>query len=84
MSGKHLVIVAAADYRGGDTDWIYNAADIDSAKVIWARDMGWDANRELVRYYGDRRIWIIRSDASVVLLYPYPREEQFATLPPPV
>lgn len=57
QGGKHLVIV---HYPSGDVpwmDWVYNRADIDHAPVIWARDMGYMKNKELVNYYKDRKVW---------------------------
>ncbi len=38
-------------------DVVYNHADIDAQDVIWARDLGPDANRALLRYYSDRVVW---------------------------
>ena len=32
-------------------EWVYNNADIDGSKVVWARDMGPEQNEELIRYY---------------------------------
>ena len=32
-------------------EWVYNHADIDGSAIVWARDMGDAANRELLDYY---------------------------------
>ena len=40
-------------------EWVYNDADIDGAKVVWARDMGTAKNQELLDYYKDRRVWLV-------------------------
>jgi hypothetical protein len=47
-----------------DHEWIYNAADIDSSKVVWARDMGDGQNQELLDYFRDRRVWRLNGDDS--------------------
>ena len=43
-------------------EWVYNGADIDRQKVVWARDMGAGKNEELLRYYKDRRVWLLEAD----------------------
>ena len=37
--------------------WVYNRADLKSAKLIWVGDMGPAKNQELVHYFKDRRAW---------------------------
>jgi hypothetical protein len=64
--GYHLVVVRYQPTYGVqhdvDHEWVYNAADIDSAKVVWARDMGDAANQELLDYFKDRRVWRLNGD----------------------
>lgn len=73
--GYHLVLVRYQPTYGVDHDvdheWVYNAADIDSAKIVWARDMGDSQNQELLNYFKDRRIWLINGDASPPRLKTY-------------
>jgi len=57
-------------------DWVYNGADLDRAKVIWARDMGSAQNEELLRYYGDRRVWLLEADANPPQLAPYAEQNR--------
>ena len=47
-----------------DTEWVYNAADIDGAKLVWARDMGDRGNQELLTYFKERTIWLLFPDES--------------------
>ncbi len=80
--GKHLVLVRympyahfVADDEGHDplaVEWVYNQADIDRAKVVWARDMTPAENQELLAYYQDRRAWLVEPDKKPVKLTPYP------------
>ena len=51
---------------------MYNAADIEHAKVIWAREKGDADNARLLDYYRDRRVWLIEPDRKPVGLEPYP------------
>jgi hypothetical protein len=50
---------------------VYNGADIDAAKVVWARDMGRDRNRELLEYFANRRVWLLEPDQSPPYLVSY-------------
>jgi len=49
-SGPHLVLVP----RDCST-LVYNGAEIDRQRVVWARDTG--ANDDILRYYADRTVW---------------------------
>jgi hypothetical protein len=60
--GQHLVIVSYGPEHDLDHDWVYNAADIDAAKVVWARDMGTSDNDELLRYFHGRQVWRLNAD----------------------
>jgi hypothetical protein len=74
--GYHLVVVRyQPTYKmehDVDHEWVYNAADIDSSKIVWARDMGTEQNLELLRYFRDRHAWLMSGDESPPLLEPYP------------
>ena len=68
--GEHLVIVHYQQRDVPSVEWVYNRADIDHAKVVWARDMGPQANQELLRYFASRHIWYVDRNAGA-LLVPY-------------
>jgi hypothetical protein len=72
LPGQHLVIVHNRRSAIGMFDWVYNEPDPDQAKVIWARDMGKQANEQLVRRYHQRRIWYVDQDDGIRRLRPYP------------
>ncbi|HEV8048917.1 MAG TPA: hypothetical protein VGP35_14370 [Terriglobales bacterium] len=76
--GQHLIIVRYGLSHQSDPEWVYNAAEIDAAKVVWARDMGEQNNLELLQYFKDRNVWLLEPDESPPKLSPYPaivREE---------
>jgi MFS family permease len=64
--GDHLVLVRYQPTYGVnhdvDHEWVYNAANIDAAKIVWARDMGDGRNQELLRYFHDRHVWLLNGD----------------------
>jgi hypothetical protein len=62
LPGNHLVIVRyAADHDFILNEWVFNNADIDGSRVIWARDMG-AQNAELLQYFNQRRAWLLEPD----------------------
>jgi len=71
--GLHLVLVRYGDHHDVDHEWVWNEASVENAKVIWARDMGEEANQELVRYYPGRSVWLLEGDLPHPKLQPYPR-----------
>jgi hypothetical protein len=64
VPGNHLVFVHYSPTHDVHQEWVYNAADIDSAKVVWAREMSPDQDRSLVAYFANRRIWRLLADES--------------------
>ena len=52
-------------------EWVYNPADIDGAKVLWARDMGPSRNKELIDYFRDRTVWLVEADDTPATVSPY-------------
>jgi hypothetical protein len=70
--GQHLVIVQyGPQHEINFHEWVYNRAEIDSAKVIWARDMGPAENAELIKYFKNRRAWLVEADDQPPVLLPY-------------
>jgi hypothetical protein len=70
-----LVLVRYRPNHDPMLEWVYNGADIDAQKVVWARDMGPDKNEELLRYYKDRRVWLLEADEVPLKLEPYKKVE---------
>jgi hypothetical protein len=52
-------------------DWVYNRADLESAKIIWANDMGPEKNQELIDYFKGRKVWLVYADKQPAELVPY-------------
>jgi hypothetical protein len=63
--GSHLVIVRYGPHHPIDMhEWVYNEADLNAAKVIWARDMGPTENQELIDYFPNRHVWLVEADET--------------------
>ena len=72
LPGQHLVIVRYGPVSTEAGEWIYNGADLDRAKIVWARDIpGLDIG-PLLRHFSGRRVWLAEPDAAVPRLGPYP------------
>jgi hypothetical protein len=74
---RHLVVVRYYHPwpRGlGHEDWVWNAADVDASRVVWAREMSPAEDRRLLDYYPDRRAWLleVEVDKQSYRLTPHP------------
>jgi hypothetical protein len=72
FAGKQLVIVRYSSRHNPYEEWVYNAADIDDSKVVWAREMDMPNNLELIHYYKDRKVWLVEPDHQPATMSPYP------------
>ena len=64
LPGNQLAIVRYSSLHNPFNEWVYNSAEIDTSKVIWAREMAVADNLELIRYYRDRRVWLVEPDVT--------------------
>ena len=54
-------------------EFVYNGANIDSQRVVWAHDLGEAANERLRAYYRGRKFWLYDpavSDRAVTRMWP--------------
>jgi hypothetical protein len=71
-SDKALAIVRYSPEHNSLDEWVYNTADIDSSKVVWAREMDRTENLELMHYYKDRTVWLVQPDTKPASVSRYP------------
>jgi hypothetical protein len=76
--GKHLILVHYDEDHNIHDDWVFNGAEIDGAKVLWARETNPEQQARLFAYFQDRHIWLVKPDEDNTELIPYP----FVTVPP--
>jgi hypothetical protein len=71
LPGRHLVIVRYSPMHNVHDEWVFNLADIDGSKVIWARDLGGEQNAKLLAYFRDRHVWLFEPDTDSTQMSPY-------------
>lgn len=71
LPGKHLVIVHYSPEHPVLEEWVYNRADIDDAKVVWAREIPGMDVRPLLNYFRGYSIWLAEADGSPPRLTAY-------------
>jgi hypothetical protein len=71
LPGKHLVIVHYAPQHVAAREWVYNGADIDNSKIVWARDIPGVDLQPLFEYFRGRQVWVAEPDANPPRLTPY-------------
>jgi hypothetical protein len=72
LEGKQLVIVRYKPGRDPFEEWVYNEADIDAAKVVWAREISSADDMQLITYFKGHRIWLLEPDEKPARLSEYP------------
>ncbi len=78
VPGKLLVFVRYLPQHVFQEEWVYNAADIDEARIVWARDLGPEEDDKLLHYYPDRTAILFEPDQQPPRLEPYQGEAKIS------
>ena len=62
IPGKHLVFVKYAPNHCFCEEWVFNSADLQSQKIVYARPFTPKTDRGLAQYLEDHDVWIVEPD----------------------
>jgi hypothetical protein len=71
LPGEHLVLVRYSKDHNSGEEYVYNDADIDHAKTVWAREIpGMDLG-PLLSYFRNRDVWLYEPDVDDSSVRPF-------------
>ncbi len=71
IPGQILIFVRYSPRHIFQEEWVYNEADIDAARIVWARDLGPQENDKLRALYPSREVFLLEPDLTPPRLSPY-------------
>jgi hypothetical protein len=71
LPGEHLVLVRYSKDHNSGEEYVYNAADIDHAKTVWAREIPGMDLKPLFDYFRSRDVWLYQPDEDDSVVEPY-------------
>jgi hypothetical protein len=70
IPGRHLIVVRYAATHNPHGEYVFNHADIDGSRIVWARELDAQQNDKLFAYFKDRQIWLFEPDRNYHALTP--------------
>jgi len=71
INGPLLVFVRYSARHIYQDEWVWNQADIDGSRIVFARDLGADEDQKLIQYYPSRRVLLLDPDVAIPQLSEY-------------
>lgn len=76
LPGPQLVFVRYPHPEMGVvSEWVFNSADIDAQKIVFAFDFGRKEDQKLLNYYPNRQAWLVTVDGKEYSVSPMSRTE---------
>jgi len=69
--GQHLVLVRYSKDHNSGEEYVYNDADIDRARTVWAREIPGQNLAPLFQYFPNRDVWLYEPDEDDSMVRPY-------------
>lgn len=73
---NNLVLVKYDKAYDIHDEWVYNEADIDNSRIVWAHDLGEEKNQQLRDYFKDRRVWVLKLSNGGQQLFEYGKQPE--------
>jgi hypothetical protein len=76
VPGRHLVLVQYGPRHDLYEELVFNQADLERSRVVWAHSLGPEKDSRLIDYFSDRQVWLVEEDGEVKLspYEPLPRQ----------
>ena len=71
LPGEHLVLVRYSKDHNSGEEYVYNGANIDEEKTVWAREIPGVDMTPLLSYFQDRDVWLFEPDVDNETVSPY-------------
>lgn len=72
MPGRHVVFVRYGPMHNVHHEWVYNGADLEGSRVLFAHDLSPEKNERLLAHDPSRTAWLFLPEEQDALV-PYPR-----------
>jgi hypothetical protein len=76
LPGEHLVLVRYSKDHNSGEEYVYNEADIDHAKIVWAREIPGAEFSPLLNYFRNRDVWVFEPDSDDATVSPYEQNDK--------
>jgi hypothetical protein len=65
--GQHLVLVRYGSRHEMYEELVFNRADIDHSRVVWARSVDPEKDKRLIDHFAGRNVWLLEEDGDLNL-----------------
>jgi hypothetical protein len=76
LPGQHLILVRYSKDHNSGEEYVYNEADIDHAKIVWAREIPGAEFSPLLNYFRNRDVWVFEPDSDDATVSPYEQNDK--------